>query len=233
VNIRSVLSSEIFCVVMVNNLPSILDIHEIYDLKGSSVGRYSTVDLPVRRMKALKDLDFESFYPFGIRIPRSIHRRLKDTMESDVSELKKMMITDFSLMLGVHHLDAHSTDGENNGPTTSLTHRPQLGISSLFAATNVDPAAIKSISGEESQTTTSVSKEKLISRFVMKPLHVVASPQEDTFNECPMAKSLLGTSLNSFLANCLALNSRHSRCDARWSTSTALSCFHRLLADVR
>lgn len=218
---------------MVNNLPSILDIHEIYDLKGSSVGRYSTVDLPARRMKALKDLDFESFYPFGIRIPHSIYRRLRQTLESDVLELKKMMITDFSLMVGVHHLDAHSTGGENNERSAHLQHRPQLGISSLFAATNVDPTAIKNINGEESQSTTSISKEKLIRRFAMKPLHVIASPQEDTFTECPMARSLLGTSFNSFLDFCLAMNSRHSWCNARWSSSTALSCFHRLSADLR
>ena len=184
---------------MLNNLPSILDIHEIYDLKGSSVGRYSTVDLPMRRMKALKDLDFESFYPFGIRIPHNIYRQLRKTLEGDVAELKKMMITDFSLMLGVHHLDGHSINEENGEMTTNLYHRPQLGISSLFAATNIDPATIKNTNGEESSIAAHSSKEKLINRFAMKPLHVIACPQEDTFDASPTAKSLLGTSFNRFL----------------------------------
>jgi putative lipase involved disintegration of autophagic bodies len=73
---------------MLNNLPSILDIHEIYDLKGSTVGRYASIDVPSKRLKALKDLDFESFYPYGIRIPHEIYRRLKLTIESDIYELR-------------------------------------------------------------------------------------------------------------------------------------------------
>jgi hypothetical protein len=192
VNIRSIFPSEIFCVVMVNNLPSIVDVHEIYDLKGSSVGRQSSVDLPLRRLKALKDLDFELFYPFGIRIPHGIYRRLKQSLETDIYELKKLMITDFSLMLGVHQLDGDLQNKENNQGHSSLHAKPQLGISSLFAATNVDCTAIQSNIPEEPKEESKVSKRKMINKFVMKPLHLISCPHEDTFNDSSMASLLLG-----------------------------------------
>ena len=129
---------------------------------------------------------------------------------------------------------------ENSEMTTPLNHRPQLGISSLFAATNIDPTAIRNMDGEESPIAAHSSKEKLIGRFAMKPLHVIACPQEDTFNASPTATSLLGMSFTSFLEgrigcsfNWRILLSRHPWCDARWPPSTSLSCFHRLPADLR
>jgi 1-phosphatidylinositol-4-phosphate 5-kinase len=173
---------------MLNNLPSILDIHEIYDLKGSSVGRYSSVDLPLKRLKALKDLDFESFYPHGIRIPHEIYRRLKLTMENDIYELRKMMITDFSLMLGVYQLDEYL---QENGNDRGIS-KPQLGISLLFAATNIDRTAIESNDSNEKNEKVCFSESKLIKKFIMKPLHLIACPQENTFNDNTMATSLLG-----------------------------------------
>ena len=192
VNIRSIFSAEIFCVVMLNNLPSIIDAHEIYDLKGSSVGRISSVDLPSRRLKALKDLDFESFYPFGIRIPQEIHRRLKLTVEADVLELKKLMITDYSLMLGVQQLDECSQETNGSEERRSILAKPQLGISTLFAATNIDRAAIQSNGTDESSAEAVISAHKLINKFIMKPLHLIACPLEDTFSDHAIAKQLLG-----------------------------------------
>ena len=176
---------------MLNNLPSILDIHEIYDLKGSTVGRYASVDFPSKRLKALKDLDFESFYPYGIRIPHEIYRRLKLTIESDIYELRKMMITDFSLMIGVYQLDECMQDKENDEESFKTKLKPQLGISSLFAATNIDRTAL--ISNEPVQTPEKdeYSKTKLINKFIMKPLHLIACPTEDTFNDKSYGKFII------------------------------------------
>ena len=180
---------------MLNNLPSLIDIHEIYDLKGSSVGRISSVDLPSRRLKALKDLDVESFYPFGIRIPQEIHRRLKLTVEADVLELKKLMITDYSLMLGVQQLDECSPETNGNDEIRSPLAKPQLGISNLFAATSIDRAAIESNATDESSAEAAISANKLIDKFIMKPLHLIACPLEDTFRGHAMAEKLLGSLL--------------------------------------
>jgi hypothetical protein len=187
-----VLPTEIYCVVMLNNLPSILDIHEIYDLKGSSVGRFASIDLPMKRLKALKDLDFESFYPCGIRIPHEVYRRLRLTIESDIYELRKMMITDFSLMIGVYQLDECTQDKENNEGTYRSKLKPQLGISSLFTATNVDRTSIGSTDSNHVDEKIKYSKTKLINKFIMKPMHLIACPTADTFNDNAMASSLLG-----------------------------------------
>jgi hypothetical protein len=192
VNIRSLFPSEIYCALMINNLPSFLDIHEIYDLKGSIVGRISSIDFPLRRLKALKDLDFESFYPNGIRIPHEIYRRLKRTLQSDVFELKKMMITDFSLMLGVHQLDEYLGNKKNNQGRSQFEPRPQLGISSLFATTNFDRTIFQSITLPKSTEKLNVSKLNTINQFIMKPLHLIGSPKATTFDNSPMAGSLLG-----------------------------------------
>jgi 1-phosphatidylinositol-4-phosphate 5-kinase len=172
---------------MLNNLPSILDIHEIYDLKGSIIGRISSIDFPLRRLKALKDLDFESFYPYGIRIPYEIYRRLKITIESDIFHLKKLMITDFSLMLGVHQLDEDFDNKKKNEKHFRLELKPQLGISSLFLATNIDRTILQSINLKD-------TKEKLniTNKFLMKPLNLIDYPQAITFEYSSMANSLLG-----------------------------------------
>ncbi|CAF3415746.1 unnamed protein product [Rotaria sp. Silwood1] len=192
VNMGSKLASEIYCIVMLNNLPSFLDINEIYDLKGSKFGRYSSVDLPVKRLKALKDLDFELFYPYGIRIPHDIYRRLRLTLESDICELRKMMITDFSLILGVYQLDEHIQNKKNNEQTLKLRPKPQLGLSALFAATNIDRTLFESSKVNGTNKTENISNTKLINKFIMKPLHLIACPQEDTFSDDTMATAFLG-----------------------------------------
>jgi 1-phosphatidylinositol-4-phosphate 5-kinase len=160
---------------MLNNLPSILDIHETYDLKGSIIGRLSTIDFPLRRLKALKDLDFESFYPNGIRIPHEIYSRLKHTLESDVFHLKKLFITDFSLILGVHQLNFR------------LELKPQLGISSLFIAANLDRTILQSRKLEDS-----TEKLNITNKFIMKPLDLIHCPQATTFDYCSTSNSLAG-----------------------------------------
>ena len=191
VNIRSIVATEVFCVVMLNNLPSFLEIDHLYDLKGSSVNRSSSMSFTVQRLKALKDEDFRRFYPYGIRIPRFIYRRLRSTLESDICELRKLMITDFSLMLGVYHLDK-SIDDVERGVKRFDSH-PQLGASAIFQIAHVDRSTIQSISGDESNfSDCSISKEKLINRFTMKPLHLIACPQEETFTMDSKATTLLG-----------------------------------------
>jgi len=193
VSMSSIIPSDIYCVVMLNNLPSIIDIHELYDLKGSSVGRQSSVDFPLKRLKALKDLDFESFYPHGIRIPHDIYRRLKITIENDMFELRKMMITDYSLMLGIQQLDEYSQDNETTDGILKIQAKPQLGISSLFAATNIDRTAFESNDNlDQTNEKINFSNTKLVNKFIMKPLHLIACPQEDTFKDNPIASSLLG-----------------------------------------
>lgn len=190
VSMRSIFPTEIFCVVMLNNLPSFTNLHEIYDLKGSSVGRQAGIAQPSKRLKSLKDLDWESFYPQGIRLPREIYRRLRSVIENDVIELRKMMITDFSVILGVHHLDQDVDDKENSTDSIKLTPKPQLGLSAFMATLSVDRSSLR---GEiELPEPSTPVDPKSLGRFIMKPLQLIACALEDTFSGSLIAKSTLG-----------------------------------------
>jgi hypothetical protein len=189
---------------MLNNLPSILDIHEIYDLKGSIIGRISSIDFPLRRLKSLKDLDFESFYPNGIRIPHEIYKQLKHTIESDLFQLKKLMIVDFSLILGVHKLDEYI---ENNRRNSRFELKPQLGISSLFLVTNLDRTILQSINIENTKEELNITN-----KFLMQPLQLIDYSQAITFDDSSMAKSFLGL-LNISFKIFEYLFIRYSRCN--------------------
>jgi hypothetical protein len=195
VSIRSIFPTEIYCVVMLNNLPSFANIHEIYDLKGSSIGRYASVDLPEKRLKSLKDLDFESFYPRGIRLSHGIYRNLRATIENDALELRKMMITDFSLMLGVHHLDEYLDHKENINESLKSHPKPQLGLSSFMSVISVDRAVLES-DADDNQTDKQITPTdpKLIDKFIMKPLRLIACLDETTFQSSSIASLLLGES---------------------------------------
>lgn len=194
VSMRSIFPTEIFCVVMLNNLPSCANVHEIYDLKGSSVGRQARIDHPSKRLKSLKDLDWQFFYPRGIRLPREIYRRLRIVIEKDIFELRKMMITDFSLILGIHQLDEYTDDKENSMNSTRVTPKPQLGLSALMAAHSFDRSMLRMEDDQSDEKTESIrpTDPKTIQRFIMKPLHLIACPMEDTFHDHSIASLLLG-----------------------------------------
>lgn len=194
VSMRSILPTEIFCVVMLNNLPSFANIHEIYDIKGSSVGRQARIDQPSKRLKSLKDLDWQFFYPYGIRLPREIYRRLRIVMEKDIFELRKMMITDFSLILGIHHLDEQTDEKENSVDNVRPKPKPQLGLSALMAAHSFDRSSLKleEESSDEKIEPTRPVDPKSLQKFIMKPLHLIACPMEDTFHDNSMSSLLLG-----------------------------------------
>ena len=186
---------------MLNSLPSFLDIHEVhvYDLKGSSIGRLSSIDLPLKRIKALKDIDFETSYRHGIRIPHDIYQTLKLEIESDVSELRKMMITDFSLMLGIYQLDEDFSDKDHNKIIAKLQSKPQSGIRALFEAISVDRKGIRSDLPDEAYQTENISNTELANKFIMKPLHLIGCPQAKTFSDNNKAISLLDQSWQLFV----------------------------------
>lgn len=90
--------SAVHFVVMTNVHPSHLDMHEIYDLKGSTLGRISEPG-----KKVLKDLNW-------IQNNRKLflgHRcnLFLDQLEHDVEFLAANNIMDYSLLIGIHDLE--------------------------------------------------------------------------------------------------------------------------------
>jgi hypothetical protein len=106
----SISTIEIFVVIMANAFTPSLRINEIFDLKGSKIKRKLTGHLSADKLHKLKDMDFMELYPGGICIPTNIYQKLKIVIANDAKVLKKLNVTDFSLILGIRHLDMSESE---------------------------------------------------------------------------------------------------------------------------
>ncbi|KAI9481255.1 MAG: hypothetical protein EXX96DRAFT_480589, partial [Benjaminiella poitrasii] len=102
---------KIHFVVMGNVFPSNKDVHESYDLKGSTFGRLtSTEEIAKNPHAVLKDLNWvekQRKLEFG-----SIKRNtLISQLHRDVTLLSKLNIMDYSLLIGIHDMIKGNTEG--------------------------------------------------------------------------------------------------------------------------
>eukprot|EP01059_Diplonema_ambulator_P012890 TRINITY_DN23386_c0_g1_i1.p1 TRINITY_DN23386_c0_g1~~TRINITY_DN23386_c0_g1_i1.p1 ORF type:complete len:923 (+),score=80.70 TRINITY_DN23386_c0_g1_i1:114-2882(+) len=72
-------------------------IHVMYDLKGSSVHRFTPLEKRVKGL-ALKDLDLTR----DLYLNPASHRKFMEQLKSDAKYLEKCNIIDYSLLLGIH-----------------------------------------------------------------------------------------------------------------------------------
>ncbi|KAL8778313.1 MAG: hypothetical protein Q9213_007473 [Squamulea squamosa] len=95
---------KIHFVVMNNLFPPHRDIHQTFDLKGSTVGRdFKEEDLDKNPRATLKDLNWlrrNYHFEFGAEKKKVFIEQLK----SDVALLQKLKIMDYSLLVGIHDL---------------------------------------------------------------------------------------------------------------------------------
>ena len=95
---------KIHFVVMNNLFPPHRDIHQTFDLKGSTIGRdFKEDDLENNPRATLKDLNWlrrKNHLEFG---PQKKHLFIEQ-MKKDVALLKKLKIMDYSLLVGIHDL---------------------------------------------------------------------------------------------------------------------------------
>jgi 1-phosphatidylinositol-4-phosphate 5-kinase len=96
---------KIHFVVMNNLFPPHRDIHQTFDLKGSTIGRdYHEEDLEKNPRATLKDLNWlrrEKHLELGIQKKRLFLEQL----HRDVVLLKRLQIMDYSLLVGIHDLE--------------------------------------------------------------------------------------------------------------------------------
>ncbi|KAI9745874.1 MAG: Phosphatidylinositol-4-phosphate 5-kinase [Claussenomyces sp. TS43310] len=113
---------KIHFVVMNNLFPPHRDIHQTFDLKGSTVGRnFREQDLEKNPRATLKDLNF---------LNRRLHlefgpekkRLFIEQMERDVRLLQRLKIMDYSLLVGIH--DLHKGNQENLRDKTLQVFHP-------------------------------------------------------------------------------------------------------------
>lgn len=124
----SISTIEIYLTVMINAFTPSLRLNEIFDLKGSKIKRKLNENLSSENLFKLKDLDFLDLYPMGFRIPTLIYQRLKQIVANDTKVLRKLNITDFSLILGVRHLDTSASE--------LFQRRPSSGVAALMHLSN-------------------------------------------------------------------------------------------------
>ena len=113
---------KIHFVIMNNLFPPHRDIHQMFDLKGSTVGRdFKEEDLETNPRATLKDLNW---------LRRDLHLEFNHNMKEvfveqvrrDVSLLQKLHIMDYSLLVGVH--DLGKGNDENLREATLKVYQP-------------------------------------------------------------------------------------------------------------
>ena len=96
---------KIHFVIMNNLFPPHRDIHQTFDLKGSTIGRdYKEEDLERNPRATLKDLNWirrNYYFEFDLHKKALFVGQLK----KDVELLKELKIMDYSLLIGIHDLD--------------------------------------------------------------------------------------------------------------------------------
>jgi 1-phosphatidylinositol-4-phosphate 5-kinase len=95
---------KIHFVVMNNLFPPHRDIHQTFDLKGSTVGRdYKEEDLERNPRATMKDLNWLRRKK---HIELGIHKKqlFLDQLYKDVKLLQRLQIMDYSLLIGIHDL---------------------------------------------------------------------------------------------------------------------------------
>ncbi|KAH8903295.1 SAICAR synthase-like protein [Coniochaeta sp. PMI_546] len=93
---------KIHFVVMNNLFPPHRDIHETFDLKGSTIGRdYKEDDLGKNPRATLKDLNWLRRHRH-LELGMEKKRLFLDQLHKDVRLLQKLQIMDYSLLIGIH-----------------------------------------------------------------------------------------------------------------------------------
>ncbi|CAF2836834.1 unnamed protein product [Rotaria sp. Silwood2] len=156
---------ELYVVIMINVFTPSLKINEIFDLKGSKIKRKFIGSLSSEKFYKLKDMDFRDLYPNGIRIPTNIYEKLKIIIANDAKVLKKLNITDFSLILGIRHLDMSEEEMMQRQPMGGIAALLHLNDSLGFMSMAKFFPNIRSLNSKKDLTSLSYS--------YLKPLEIL------------------------------------------------------------
>lgn len=120
---------DLFFVVMENLFDSPLEIHEQYDLKGSTVNRFVGEKMEMfNPAVALKDLDFHR----RLRLGPVMKSLMLEQAEIDCMWMESLNICDYSMLVGLHYPSAAASPltAANVGSSASTGARPRRNTSS-------------------------------------------------------------------------------------------------------
>jgi 1-phosphatidylinositol-4-phosphate 5-kinase len=101
-------NNPLYFLVMGNLFTNSYEIHQKYDLKGSTYGRKTNPEAD--KSIARKDLDFKSKISIGTDRKQSLISQI----DSDTELLQRLEIIDYSFLLGIHELDQHTPEKHLN-----------------------------------------------------------------------------------------------------------------------
>ena len=110
-----------------NNLfPPHRDIHETYDLKGSTVGRLYPEEKAAQNPRAvLKDLNWIDRHK-QLELGPEKRAFLTEQLRSDLEFLKKVNVMDYSLLVGIHNMQRGNRDNLRSNTLKVFSVSPQL-----------------------------------------------------------------------------------------------------------
>ncbi len=122
---------KIHFVVMNNLFPPHRDIHQMFDLKGSTIGRdFKEEDLASNPRATLKDLNWLR-RGYHLEFDARIRQIFLDQMKKDVALLQRLHIMDYSLLVGMH--DMGKGNEQNLRETTLRVFQPGGGNEDDYA----------------------------------------------------------------------------------------------------
>merc|ERR1719187_273830 len=110
-------------ICMKNLLPSDLEMHHKFDLKGSTYKRKASRKERNKANPTFKDLDFMEMYPNGILLQPELYTSLMDTIERDCRALESLKIMDYSFLMGIHNVDQAAQAEANKKPLLSQMNK--------------------------------------------------------------------------------------------------------------
>ncbi|KAL1424067.1 hypothetical protein MTO96_003692 [Rhipicephalus appendiculatus] len=122
-------------VVMNNLLPSVVPMHQKFDLKGSTFKRKASKHERSKRFPTFKDLDFLEQHPDGILLETDTYNALMKTIQRDCQVLESFRIMDYSLLIGIHNIDQaakEQVERQSQGAKDEVKLSPPAGADDDF-----------------------------------------------------------------------------------------------------
>ncbi|KAJ8100474.1 hypothetical protein POJ06DRAFT_196736 [Lipomyces tetrasporus] len=117
---------KIHFIIMNNLFPPHRDIHQTFDLKGSTIGRdYDERKLKNNKHATMKDLNWMRRNKHISLGPRK-RTQFMTQLETDVKLLERLNIMDYSLLIGIHDLRKGNTENIRDSTLTMFTPDQQM-----------------------------------------------------------------------------------------------------------
>uniref|UniRef100_A0A3Q3X9E6 PIPK domain-containing protein n=1 Tax=Mola mola TaxID=94237 RepID=A0A3Q3X9E6_MOLML len=120
-------------VVMNNLLPSSVQMHLKFDLKGSTYKRRASAKEREKAVPTYKDLDFMQSMQEGLLLEGDKYNAVCKTIHRDCLLLQSFKIMDYSLLVGIHNLDQAREQASEEAVAGAADQRRPQGQKSLYS----------------------------------------------------------------------------------------------------